>query len=129
MNSLLRSSRWYYQRGKEKPRRLKTSPKRWNHDSCDTHAAVLRLAKTLPRRFWPTLALGFGSLEEWTASEWTPSTGSPSIPTSETIIRQPDHGSYPFHPSTPPSATFTPAMPTTSTSSSEPFVAEQAMPL
>ena len=48
MNSLLRSSRCYYQRGNEKPRRLKDEPKRWNHPSCDTHAAVLRLAKPLP---------------------------------------------------------------------------------
>ncbi len=57
MNSLLRSSRWYYQRGK-KPRRLKNEPKRWNNHSCETHAAVLRLAKTLPRCVRPTLALG-----------------------------------------------------------------------
>jgi hypothetical protein len=49
MNSLLRSSRWYYQRGKEKPRRLKDEPKRWNYCTCDTHTAVLRLAKTLRR--------------------------------------------------------------------------------
>ena len=34
MNSLLRSGRWYYQRGK-KPRRLKNEPKRWNNHSCE----------------------------------------------------------------------------------------------
>ena len=50
MNFLLRSSRSYYQRGKEKPRRLKNEPKRWDHHSCDPHAAVLRLANPLSER-------------------------------------------------------------------------------
>jgi integrase len=35
MNSLLRSSRWYYQRGKEKPRRLKNEPKARKQCSSD----------------------------------------------------------------------------------------------